>query len=540
MKSKLNLLIIFLIILGFFPPDKLFAQCTNCDGTVSGNQNASSAIGIRTKAYGLASFAAGANTTASGDYSISMGNGSTSASDFSLTLGKYLSSEAEGAVSIGSGYDINSMLVNTKVNSLMVGFRSKYPTLYVSSSPSIVSTGRVGIGNVTNPQAKLHIRADQREEASMFIEQSDFIQASIYLGNTAHGMESSAEEGLAFHTETNYLFNEGNVGIGTDNPVFDLEVQGKTFTHHFTLFDPELYQEDISGWILRSDSRGRAVWSDPALLSDADWEIKGDNIYRMGGKVGIGTSSPVAQLDLADVYTAGGMNLKIGDDAYLTDIDRGHIIGLYSQSEQAIGGIKLGAAGPLLFGRDQKLGIGTKEPSTSLEISRSLEEGSNVGMCITNPGTYGWFIGMDGNQKYINDLLIGGSGNLGSGLSSFMVIKQNGEVGLGTNETYGYKLAVNGAILTEEVTVKVRESWPDYVFKDDYDLLPLEDLESYILQHGHLPEIPAQEEVYAEGLKIGEMERLLLKKVEELTLYLIRQQAVINKLKEKVEKSDEQ
>ncbi len=55
-----------------------------------------------------------------------------------------------------------------------------------------------------------------------------------------------------------------------------------------------------------------------------------------------------------------------------------------------------------------------------------------------------------------------------------------GHVGIGTHNTYGYKLAVNGAIITEEVTVKVSENWPDYVFDNEYPLLSLPELEIYI------------------------------------------------------------
>ena len=137
---------------------------------------------------------------------------------------------------------------------------------------------------------------------------------------------------------------------------------------------------------------------------------------------------------------------------------------------------------------------------------------------------------MDGDQKYINDMLIGNFNNLASGPSSFMVIKPNGNVGIGTNDTYNYKLAVNGAILTEEVTVKVSENWPDYVFKDNYNLLSLRQLKSYIKLHGHLPEVPKESEILSDGLKVGEMQRLLLKKVEELTLYIIQQETRINAL----------
>jgi hypothetical protein len=68
---------------------------------------------------------------------------------------------------------------------------------------------------------------------------------------------------------------------------------------------------------------------------------------------------------------------------------------------------------------------------------------------------------------------------------------------------------------------------PDYVFEKDYNLLPLSELETYINQNKHLPEVPSAKEMDANGLNLKEMNLILLKKVEELTLHLIEQNKVI-------------
>lgn len=86
----------------------------------------------------------------------------------------------------------------------------------------------------------------------------------------------------------------------------------------------------------------------------------------------------------------------------------------------------------------------------------------------------------------------------------------------------GYKLAVDGKVICEEVEVLLSDDWPDYVFKPDYDLMPLDELESAIQTHGHLPNVPSAEEVAAEGIALGEMQATLLEKVEELNLYVIQ------------------
>jgi delta-aminolevulinic acid dehydratase/porphobilinogen synthase len=82
-------------------------------------------------------------------------------------------------------------------------------------------------------------------------------------------------------------------------------------------------------------------------------------------------------------------------------------------------------------------------------------------------------------------------------------------------------LAVNGSAIATSMTVQLYKVWPDYVFKSDYSLPTLSDVKTYIDQNHHLPEMPSAAEVAKDGLNLGEMNELLTKKVEELTLYLI-------------------
>jgi len=76
-------------------------------------------------------------------------------------------------------------------------------------------------------------------------------------------------------------------------------------------------------------------------------------------------------------------------------------------------------------------------------------------------------------------------------------------------------------MIAEEVVVKLESAWPDYVFDPDHELPSLAKLEQYIKTNKHLPEVPSAQEVKENGLNIGEMNAILLKKVEELTLHLI-------------------
>lgn len=112
-------------------------------------------------------------------------------------------------------------------------------------------------------------------------------------------------------------------------------------------------------------------------------------------------------------------------------------------------------------------------------------------------------------------------------------ISPDGKMGIGKRNPTD-KLEVNGQIHAKSVKVDL-EKWADTVFEKDYDLPHLREIENYIDQHGHLPEIPSAEKVLEEGIELGEMNRLLLKKIEELTLHLIAKEKQIDHLIESVE-----
>lgn len=104
-----------------------------------------------------------------------------------------------------------------------------------------------------------------------------------------------------------------------------------------------------------------------------------------------------------------------------------------------------------------------------------------------------------------------------------------GNLGLGTQQMDGYKLAVNGKVRAREIKVEVA-NWPDYVFDEDYELKSLGEIEQFIKVNKHLPEIPSARQIQKDGLELGEMNKLLLKKIEELTLLLIAQQKQVEEL----------
>ncbi len=93
-------------------------------------------------------------------------------------------------------------------------------------------------------------------------------------------------------------------------------------------------------------------------------------------------------------------------------------------------------------------------------------------------------------------------------------------------------LGIKGKLTANEVKVKLG-GWADYVFKEDYDLPTLEEVEKHIQEKGHLINIPSAKEVETNGIQLGEMNKLLLEKIEELTLYTLQQQKQLKQQEEK-------
>lgn len=128
-----------------------------------------------------------------------------------------------------------------------------------------------------------------------------------------------------------------------------------------------------------------------------------------------------------------------------------------------------------------------------------------------------------------------------SATSSAIHIDANGNVGIGaTTENVASTLSVNGKIEAKEIEIKLTSaSWPDYVFQKDYSLPSLKEIEVFTKKHKHLPGVPSEKNIVDEGLSLGEMATIQMKKIEELTLYLIALEKKNIELSQRIEKLEE-
>jgi hypothetical protein len=134
--------------------------------------------------------------------------------------------------------------------------------------------------------------------------------------------------------------------------------------------------------------------------------------------------------------------------------------------------------------------------------------------------------------------------NAGNGVVPLATFYANGKIGFGTifsggtmpEDFDGYRLYVRDGIRTERLKLDIAtaKGWADYVFEDTYRLLPLSELQRYIAQHKHLPDVPSAKELAEKGLEVGEMQKIQMQKIEELTLYLLEQKKEIDALKKRI------
>ncbi|MFT3908296.1 MAG: hypothetical protein QM737_02635 [Ferruginibacter sp.] len=188
-----------------------------------------------------------------------------------------------------------------------------------------------------------------------------------------------------------------------------------------------------------------------------------------------------------------------------------------------------------------KTGIGSSNPKELLQVNGNVTtNGNNKGYRFNTyaqsgnkflSSGYGAAMTLDstGKFKYSNTSASGSTDGAAT-MNDVFVIDKDGNVGIGTSVPQA-KLAINGELYAKRVKVTLT-GWPDYVFEPGYKLPDLKDVEQFIKAYKHLPNVPSAQTIEKEGADVGETQKALLQKVEELTLYIIE----LNKKIEKLEK----
>lgn len=359
------------------------------------------------------------------------------------------------------------------------------------------TTGNAGIGT-TNPGYLLEVSTSPNgEQSSLGIQQVNTTTNPINMPTTRliynwyttpkasinfHRGSSGADGFMSFSTSSSNALVErmrigsyGNVGVGTTALVELLNVAGNV-----------LVNPSANGGVRLQNSGGTSFWVNVPTVNSLSIGGTGAAAPTSGainidaaGNVGIGTTAPGARFDIG-----------VAEENRLSAV-----LGRLPEGNGAGSGTYLGVRNL------QSNPVNTVSFSLEHRFYGLLNSSINFYRGSSTTGGFLTFSTNDGTEKMRLDVW--------------------GNLGIGTADTKGYKLAVNGSAIFTKVTVKQAANWPDYVFEPTYQLPSLQSVEQYIKSNKHLPDMPSAADVAREGIDIGNTQAALLKKVEELTLYMI-------------------
>lgn len=509
MKNKSFFLSIFIILILSFDVN---AQWTD-NGTYITTLDK---VGISTSSIGI---------TGTGVNTLVIGNG-ISSQGLVVNAG----SANDGILAFADNGTLASRLIYSNFNGSL-----RYDKYGLGTFFKIDNTGNFGIGT-SNPSVKLDIsgsgtsttvtrlssggHANYRQSRGSSSYDGGYL---FYTGSTLDWrfQESANSSNLNIIDEslsTNVMTfqdNTGNIGIGNGNPSEALDVVGTIKSDYLFL---NSINSNEGGELLLDGAPGYTSWSVDNFQGKFRLHHSGTAFFSVAenGNIGIGSTSPASKLDI-----------KIGSSETVRMLD-------FTDGNYRVGSVeKLSSndgVGLVLSGYT-KTSVTEANPTLVLKgYTKDLAPNNEYDAAVT---VRGYNVEDDTELQNIPIFKV-----LNAHSVAHLTVAASGNVGIGTSSPDS-KLAVNGTIHTKEVKVDLI-GWSDFVFEDDYDLPSLTELESFILKNKHLPDVPTEAEVLENGIMLGEMNAKLLQKIEELTLYLIDQNKMIENLQKEVSELKEE
>ncbi|RFM27950.1 hypothetical protein [Deminuibacter soli] len=340
--------------------------------------------------------------------------------------------------------------------------------------------GRVGIG-ISNPFAKLHIVGNGVSMDTTAVLSGDMLIQANTGGRTTNRGAQLEFVLPAYASGTNPMGQARIIAVAGDN----------------------IHGSAVGKMILGTRRQFNK------LGTGTNWYYGDDLVIDGKGNIGIGTSTPAKKFTVSYAGTLLDANETITSDVIIQGNTGSRTTTLGAALEFVL---PANTDGTNLYGHARITAL----PANALT-------GNAAGKLVL--GTRRQFnkVGAGTNWYYGDDIVIDGAGN----------------VGIGTLNPQA-KFAVNGTILTKQVKVsQSAANWPDYVFAPGYQLPSLDSVAQYITDNKHLPEMPAAKEVETNGQDVGDIQKLMLKKMEEMTLYMIELKKENASLKKRVEELEQ-
>ena len=435
---------------------------------------------------------------------------------------------------------------------------SKYDYWNRSTTRNYVynSADSIGMGT-TSPDEKLHVvngkiyvqdnRSGQNPHVIFDVPAVDFNEGGLQfkrLGDTLAAINYVEDPDYANYIKMSVgspgkgneltINTNGEVGIGTKNPLGQLSLTNYT-GDNFVINDLDgIIQFNFPNPLVSGSFAKKAFIqlsnNDDLRMGTNSGNNTGKLIFRTNstdqvgidqdGEVGIGTLTPIAKLHIPSGQDAG---LSSSANGFIM-LGNGTGTSLVMDNNEIMVRNNYSSVSTLsLQNNGGELAVGGR--TTINKDGEALKlNGNNPGISFFQNGVFKSFINQSNSGLFVG---VNG-GNL--------QLDATGQVAIGNviPAASAYKLTVTGKIICEELKVKLVSSiWPDYVFDKKYKLPTLSYLENFIEKNKHLPNIPSAAEVEKNGIEVGDMQKKMMEKIEELTLYIIDLQKQIDLLKTK-------